>query len=96
MTYNSKFLEVKNQHLPTLSQYVPIVARVHGPTHNEFYQVQTIFDSLVDALNSNESLVSQFEQLREVTEDYKVPEDVCESYEAVYQMLSELDNSYNN
>jgi len=32
--------------------------------------------------------------LRETTNNYTVPDDVCESYEAVYNMLSELDKAY--
>ena len=33
-------------------------------------------------------------KLREITDNYTVPGDVCESYEAVYNMLAELDKAY--
>lgn len=40
------------------------------------------------------NLDNEFKQLREITDNYTVPGDVCESYEAVYNMLSELDDAY--
>jgi iron-sulfur cluster repair protein YtfE (RIC family) len=39
-------------------------------------------------------LNQEFAQLREITNNYTVPVDVCESYEAVYKMLSEIDKAY--
>ncbi len=39
-------------------------------------------------------LDSEFTRLRAVTDNYTVPSDVCESYEAVYKMLLELDQAY--
>ena len=36
---------------------------------------------------------NEFKQLREITDNYTVPSDVCETYEAVYNMLSELDEA---
>ena len=44
MPEKSSFEEVKTKHLETLKTYVPIVARVHGPTHPEFYKVRDIYD----------------------------------------------------
>lgn len=34
------FTQAKEQHLKILSQYVPVVSRVHGGSHPEFYEVQ--------------------------------------------------------
>jgi iron-sulfur cluster repair protein YtfE (RIC family) len=39
-------------------------------------------------------LNEEFAKLREITNNYTVPDDVCESYEAVYNMLAELDKAY--
>lgn len=92
------FNKVKERNLKTLEQYVPIVDRVHGPSHPEFHDVRRIFEEIsLKAKKSganNSQLDSEFEQLREITDNYTVPEDVCESYEAVYKMLEELDKAY--
>ena len=79
----------KKELMEKLEMFVPVVARVHGPTHPEFYEVQKEFENI-----KNEGNVDQaFENLREITDHYMVPGDVCESYEAVYTMLEQLDKS---
>lgn len=98
MSNNQTFNVVKEKHFRTLEQYIPIVARVHGKSHPEFYEVQKVFDVLAEKLKDSKSQVlalhSEFEKLREITNDYTVPDDVCESYEAVYNMLAEMDKAY--
>ncbi|MGI6499248.1 MAG: hypothetical protein ACOX0U_10745 [Oscillospiraceae bacterium] len=47
-----------------------------------------------EAGSKRPELNEEFARLREVTNDYTVPDDVCESYEAVYNMLAELDKAY--
>ena len=39
-------------------------------------------------------LRDEFLLLRGITGHYTVPDDVCESYEAVYRLLAELDKAY--
>lgn len=91
----SNFEKAKKQHIERLNQYVPIVKRVHGNEHPEFYEVSDIYDVIVNKLESaNTDLTVEFASLRKVTNQYAVPADVCESYEAVYDMLFELDEAY--
>ena len=94
LTYN----EAKKKHFQTLKQYVPIVERVHGGSHPEFHTVRELFDVIMDktkeAGSKKPELSEEFSRLREITDNYKVLGDVCESYEAVYNMLAELDNAY--
>ncbi len=98
MTSDTKFNEAVTRLFPTLKQYVPIVERVHGEHHPEFHEVRAIFNALVEkteAASSNRpELNEEFSKLREITADYTIPDDVCESYEAVYNMLSELDKAH--
>ena len=92
------FNEVKARHFKTLEQYVPIVARVHGDKHPEFHEVHILFEAIYKKIKETGSerpeLNEEFAQLREVTNNYTVPADVCECYEAVYKMLAELDKAY--
>jgi len=92
------FGEARERYLPMLEQYVPVVARVHGPTHPEFYDVKQVFDKIVAKLEAageeKPELDAEFEKLRQITGNYTVPGDVCETYEAVYNMLAELDKAY--
>lgn len=98
MTNKQTFNEVKAQRMKTLKQYVPVVARVHGKNHPEFYEVLELFDVLEEKTREAGSKVpelqEEFAKLREITSNYTVPGDVCESFEAVYTMLAELDRAY--
>jgi len=93
-----KFNEAVEQNLGRLEQYVPVVARVHGGSHPEFHDVKKIFDEVnVKIKNTGAGkpdLDNEFKELRQITDNYTVPGDVCESYEAVYNMLAELDRAY--
>ena len=93
-----KFNEALEQNLGRLEQYVPVVARVHGGSHPELHDVKRIFDEVSvkvkKAGSEKPNLDNEFKELREITDNYTVPEDVCESYEAVYNMLEEVAKAY--
>lgn len=92
------FQQTVEKHLKTLNLYVPVVDRVHGQHHPEFHEVRALWEQMnsriAEAGNNKPQLEALFTRLREVSMDYQVPGDVCESYEAVYQMLQELDQAY--
>jgi regulator of cell morphogenesis and NO signaling len=98
MSEQLTFKQAKESHFKTLEQYVPIVARVHGGNHPEFHEVRKLFDTIIkktkEAGAEKPELIEEFTSLREVTDNYTVPGDVCESYEAVYNMLAEVDKAY--
>lgn len=87
-----------SKYFSVLKQYVPVVDRVHGDHHPEFHEVRRLWEEIMrktkEAGESMPGLEDEFMKLREITDGYKVPDDVCESYEAVYNMLSELDKAY--
>lgn len=92
----TEFSRVYESNKEKLEMYVPVVARVHGPSHPEFYQVKEHYDALVAHIGgeNNDMIGKEFESLKEVTNNYKVPEDTCESYQAVYEMLESLNRAY--
>ena len=98
MSQQKSFTQLKKSHLKTLAQYVPIVERVHGSHHPEFHEVRAVFDMIVgkvqESAENKEELTEEFAKLRAITDGYRVPSDVCESYEAVYVMLREIDEAY--
>ncbi len=98
MVNKRTFNKVKAEYFQTLKQYVPIVAKVHGKTHPEFLDLRNVFESLSKKIQESEqqtpALSEEFARLREITNNYTVPADVCESYEAVYKMIAELDKAY--
>lgn len=93
-----KFNEVLEKNFEKLEQYVPVVARVHGGSHPEFHDVKRVYEGLSLKIQEKDTknLKEDFSALRDYTNNYTVPSDVCETYEAVYDMLKELDQSYTN
>lgn len=94
----SKFQEVLKENIDKLILYVPVVDRVHSPEHPEFKKVHEDFKLMVEKLEADPAadLADVFASFRETTDNYTVPADTCESYEAVYQMLELLDQAYSN
>lgn len=92
------FEEAKAKHFERLEQFTPIVDRVHGENHPEFHEVKALWEQIHEKTEAagagKPALDAEFSQLREITDNYKVPGDVCESYEAVYNMLEEVDKAY--
>src|SRR5699024_5544772 len=92
------FDELVAENFEKLDLFTTAITRVHGENHPEAFEVRKLFESIqskvkADGINKAD-LVNEFKQLRKVTDNYKVPSDVCETYDSVYHMLSELDQSY--
>ena len=98
MAEQKSFYELKELYLARLTQYVPIVDRVHGSKHPEFHDVFSIYKQMnrkiTDAAAGIADLNEEFSRLRAITSNYCAPGDACETYQAVFQMLSELDKAY--
>ena len=92
----TKFKEAVEKNFGILDQYVPIVAKVHGGTHPEFHIVKKLYDEINEKvkMSENPDLDNEFSEIRRITDNYTIPLDVCESYEAVYKMLEEVDLAY--
>lgn len=92
------FKEVIEKNIKVLEQYVPVVERVHGKDHPEFYDVRKLFDRINGKIKDSDlesiDLADEFKELQKVTDNYTIPSGTCESYAAVYNMLSELDKAY--
>lgn len=90
-----KILEFSKANFEELDQVMPIVERVHGPHHPEFFEVAQAYESIKEKLRKDDkNLDPEFEKLRKATDSYKVPGDVCETYEKIYKVLEELDKIY--
>lgn len=92
------FNEIVEKNLETLDLYTTAITRAHGKNHPEVFVVRELFKVMNEKIkqtgDSKPHLEAEFTQLREVTDHYKIPEDVCETYASTYCMLSEIDKSY--
>lgn len=92
---NKTFEEIFANYVDKLDLYTNAITRAHGSSHPEAFDVRKLFEALNKKVTEQDlNLNDEFAKLREVTNDYKVPGDVCETYAATYEMLSELDKAY--
>ena len=95
----SLFAAAVQKNAKVLELYVPIVDRVHGEHHPEFHEVRALYETMKEQLKADPEsaqLEDVFSRLRDVTDNYTVPGDTCESYEAVYNMLADLDQAWHS
>lgn len=92
------FNEAKKRNFMKLRFFMPIVERVHGENHPELRDVRKLFNEInaktKKVRSEKPELDNEFKQLRQITDNYKIPSDACESYTAVYNMLAEVDKAY--
>lgn len=70
--------------------YTKAICNAHGTVHPEVFEVRKLYLQLDAAHNKTEI----FRSLRKITDNYKVPDNVCETYETVYKNLEEKDKNY--
>jgi len=98
MSKDVHFHEIVENYAEDLDLYTTAITRAHGKSHPEAFEVRELYEEMQEKLNQGDTdkpnLDEEFKQLREITDHYTVPGDVCETYAAVYNMLSELDEAY--
>lgn len=93
----TKFIDFMNENAEKMELYTVTIPKVHGKSHPEAFKVREIYSDILSrtqAADSDHNYDREFEELREITNDYTVPSDVCETYEAVYKNLEEADEIY--
>ena len=92
------FHELVTSYFENLDFYTRAITRAHGKNHPEAFEVREVFKAIQGKIHAekegNPDLTTEFTQLRNLTDSYIIPNDVCETYAATYQMLAELDEAY--
>ncbi|SFH56479.1 hypothetical protein [Pisciglobus halotolerans] len=92
------FNEAAKQYFDDLDLFTNAITRVHGKNHPEAFEVRELFTTMNEKTEkagaAKPELDHEFTRLRTITDHYTVPNDVCETYAAVYKMLSETDQAY--
>lgn len=69
-------------------ELAPIIERVHGAHHPELTRVRELTESLAQDGADTDAV---FRELREVTADFAIPDDVCETFVSVYESLEQVE-----
>ncbi|ALV22179.1 hypothetical protein [Carnobacterium antarcticum] len=90
--------EVADKYFEKLDIFTVAITRAHGKNHPEAFEVRELFSEIKEKIqiagSTKPNLDAELTQLREVTNNYTIPGDVCGTYAAVYNMLSETDQAY--
>ncbi len=93
-----QFHELFTNYFEKLDLYTNAITKAHGKSHPEAFKVRELFEAMSQKVKEVDGekpdLDTEFAQLREITAEYTIPVDVCETYAATYNMLSELDKAY--
>lgn len=94
------FENIIKEEFSIVTQYAPILARVHGKNHPELTQVRDLVAEMNDKIKQHDSgqadLSSEFNELRRLTNDYEVPNDGCGTYVETYRGLEAADRAYHS
>lgn len=81
-----------DQAMAKAAELAPIIERVHGEHHPELTRVRELTEQLA-AAGPGADVQAIFDELRVVTSDFAIPDDVCETFEATYEALQQVEQS---
>ena len=95
MTRN--FNQFTEEEFEKIDLYTKAIVRAHGDHHPEFANIRHSFESILEKqADEDADLTAEFKDLREVTNNYNVPADTCETTVATFDLLKEADELYTN
>lgn len=80
-----------------LAMYTGAIAKVHSRLHPEVHEVKALYEDILSAVKQDEKapgLGKAFDRLVEVTGNFEIPADTCETFAAVYQDLTTANQLY--
>lgn len=88
------FDKFANDQFERLDLYTTVIVRAHGDKHPEFRDIRSSFEKIQEKYRKITDLTSEYQTLREVTNDYTVPADTCETTESTFDLLKKSDELY--
>lgn len=95
------FRKANSGNLMKINLQLPKVAKGYGDSHPEILELQKVFEVMkkktmaaMIGRKGNPELSEEFDRIREITNNYTVPEGVNENFVAVYRAFEEIDKVY--
>ena len=74
-----------------LDLYTNAITKAHGKNHPEVFEVRKLYETIQHKIQGNNmDLSNEFSELRGVTNDFAIPDDVCETFTKTYQLLKQF------
>ncbi|MFR4287004.1 MAG: iron-sulfur cluster repair di-iron protein, ric [Enterococcus italicus] len=81
-----------SENAETLALYTTAITRAHGKHHPEVFGVKKVYGELADKIadqGDKADLTPEFDELRNLTQDFTIPADACPTMTKTYEMLAE-------
>lgn len=86
----SKVREYFEEYDKTLDLFTSALLKAHGKEHPEVFKVRDIYEDIQTKLEADETnYQKELQALEMVTSNFKIPYDVCETFEKTYEMFKE-------
>ncbi|CAM3598932.1 iron-sulfur cluster repair di-iron protein, ric [Erysipelothrix urinaevulpis] len=73
-----------------LDLYTNALTKAHAKNHPEVIELRHLFKELERNIDDEEQFLKTLDTINFSTNNFKVPEDVCDTYKKTYQMLEQL------
>lgn len=101
MANDLTFRKANTGNLMKINLLLPKVSKLYGSSHPEILEVQKVFEMMkkktmaaMMGRTGNPELNEEFTSLREITNNYTVPDDVNENFATVYKAFEEVNKVY--
>lgn len=75
-----------------LALYTKAITKAHSKKHPEVFEVHKLYQEIQKkAQQENWDLTQEFAELRQLTDTYTIPTDVCQTFEKTYRLLATFD-----
>ncbi|GBG93569.1 hypothetical protein LFYK43_00280 [Ligilactobacillus salitolerans] len=90
----SKYSDLQEEYFPTLETYTLAITRAHGKNHPETFKVHELFGKIEAKTQVGADVSTEYQEIKKVTDNYRIPTDACPTMEKTYHFLAELEQAY--
>lgn len=73
-----------------LELYTQAITKAHGKNHPEVFEVRRLYETIKDKVDNGDNFTEEITQLKKVTNNFAIPNDVCATFEGTYKLLKEV------
>ena len=86
----SKQINLGVRKINTINKLLPIIKKVHADTHPELAEVLRLYLEMMQEEKPLAEKQALATQLQDMTQEFAIPEDACETFEKTYLLLGDI------
>ncbi|MCZ8466532.1 iron-sulfur cluster repair di-iron protein, ric [Streptococcus uberis] len=73
-----------------LELYTKAITKAHGKNHPEVFEVSRLYETIKAKVDKGDDFTAEIAQLKDITNDFAIPDDVCATFEETYKLLKKV------